>query len=64
MTVRQIIQVARHDERLNVYTTFEEKTIYFSWSGNKIVITTEEANQFANWLLQQTAEIEKRKNPK
>jgi hypothetical protein len=64
MVVRQIIQIANDDERLNAYTEFESKSIFFRWgntqSKNLVVISPKEANQVANWLLQQTAEIEKR----
>jgi hypothetical protein len=61
MAIRQITQISNHDDRIKVYTTFEDKKIYFSFGGtNKVVITPDEASRFANWLLDQKKEIERR----
>ena len=64
MVIRQIAQIANDDNRLQAYTTFEDKNIYFSWGGvytmNRVVITPAEASKFANWLLDQKTEIDGR----
>ena len=61
MVIQQIAQIANDDDRLQAYTTFEDKNIYFSWGKlNRVVITPAEASKFANWLLDQKTEIDGR----